>query len=328
MNAVWIAAFGDSVDLEIRDIPAPPKPTGTEILVNVRAAGLNRADLLQSRGLYPPPAPYSPNIPGLEFAGEVAFVGDRVSRFKPGDGVFGITAGEAQAEYLLLDESLAAPIPSNLSFAEAATVPEAFVTAHDAIFSLGALAYGEALLIHAVGSGVGLAALQLAKAAGSLVIGTSRTQDKLDRCISFGLDAGILTGREVDFSSAVKEATDGNGADCILDLVGAAYFNENLLSLAVKGRLMLVGLTSGRDAAFNMGLALQKRASITGTVLRPRPLSEKADAIRKFASDVLPLLASGSVVPNLDRTFKAADVVEAYKYLGSNESFGKVVLEF
>ena len=328
MKAVWITSFGDALDLEIRDIPAPSKPNGTEILVNVRAAGLNRADLLQARGLYPPPPGYSPNIPGLEFAGEVAFVGDQVTSFEPGDRVFGITAGEAQAEYLLIDESIVTSIPSDLSFAEAAAVPEAFITAHDAVYSLGGFKESEILLVHAVGSGVGLAALQLAKANGSFVIGTSRTQDKLDRCVEIGLDAGILTGKEADFSAAVKEATNGKGVDCILDLVGAAYFNENLLSLAIKGRMILVGLTSGRETGFNMGIVLQKRASIIGTVLRPRPLAEKAEAVRKFAGDVMPLIASGKVVPNLDRLFKAKDVVEAYKYLGSNESFGKVVLEF
>ncbi len=328
MNAVWITSFGDSLDLEIRDIPAPPKPKGTDVLVNVRAAGLNRADLLQARGLYPPPTGYSPNIPGLEFAGEIAFVGESVMSFKPGDRVFGIIGGEAQAEYLLIDESHVAMVPSDLTFAEAASVPEAFVTAHDAVYSIAGLTRNETLLIHAVGSGVGLAALQLAKAGGSFVIGTSRTNDKLDRCRALGLDAGILTGKEANFSSAVKEATGGKGADCILDLVGAAYFNENLLSLALKGRLILVGLTSGREANFNLGLALQKRASIIGTVLRPRTLNEKAIAISKFVRDVLPLFNSGKITPNLDLAFKAADVKDAYKYLGSNESFGKVVIEF
>ena len=245
-----------------------------------------------------------------------------------GDHVFGITAGEAQAEFLLTDETLLARIPDNLDFAKAAAVPEAFITAHDAIFTLGNLGQGETLLIHAVGSGVGLAALQLAKANGATVIGTSRTADKLERCREFGLDDAIATGDSVDFAGKISQVTGGTGVNVILDLVGAAYFQQNLASLAIKGRLILVGLTSGRTAEFNMGLALQKRLTIIGTVLRGRPTEEKAEATRKFVDEVVPLLATGRIRPNVDRVFAAKDVVAAYKYLESNESFGKVILEF
>lgn len=328
MRAVYIAKFGGAENLEVRDVADPPAPEGTQVLVRVHAAGLNRADLLQVRGLYPPPEGFSPNVPGLEFAGEVAGAGNGVSEFKIGDRVFGIAAGEAQAEALLTDESLLARIPDTLSFSEAAAVPEAFITAHDAIFTLGGLGRGETLLIHAAGSGVGLAALQLAKANGSTVIGTSRTAEKLERCSPLGLDHGITTGNSIDFASAVKERTGGRGADVILDLVGAAYFPENLASLAVKGRLILVGLTSGAQAEFNMAIALHKRARIIGTVLRARPTGEKAEATRKFAGEVVPLFLSGRVKPNLDRVFPVDDVIAAYKYLESNESFGKVVLNF
>ncbi len=328
MKAVYITNFGVVEGLETREVPDPRKPTGNEILVRVRAAGLNRADLLQVRGLYPPPPGYSPNIPGLEFAGEVAAIGNGVKNWSVGERVFGITAGEAQAEFLLTDESLIVRVPDNLSFTEAAAVPEAFITAHDAIFTNGELKTGETLLVHAVGSGVGLAALQLAKAKGAIVIGTSRTADKLDRCSEFGLDTGILTEGSSDFSTIVKEKTEGRGVEVILDLVGAAYFTQNLASLALKGRLILVGLTSGRTAEFDLGLALQKRAKIIGTVLRARPVDEKADATRGFADDVVPLLESGAIRPNLDRVFQAEEVVAAYKYLESNESFGKVVLNF
>ena len=328
MKAVYIANFGEVEGLETRKVPDPPKPKGKEVLVRVRAAGLNRADLLQVRGLYPPPAGYSPNIPGLEFAGEITAVGDNVKKWTVGDRVFGITAGEAQAEFVLTESSVLARIPENLTFAEAAAVPEAFITAHDAIFTNGALKTGETLLVHAVGSGVGLAALQLAKAKGASVIGTSRTADKLDRCSELGLDTGILTDGSSDFLTIVKEKTRGRGVDVILDLVGAAYFTQNLASLALKGRLILVGLTSGRTAEFNLGLALQKRAKIIGTVLRARSTDEKADATRGFADEVVPLLESGTIKPNLDRVFPAEEVVAAYKYLESNESFGKVVLNF
>ena len=327
MRAVFISEFGGPEKLEIREVPAPPSPENSQVLVRVRAAGLNRADLIQVRGGYPPPAGYSPNIPGLEFSGEVAEIGPAVTNWKPGDRVFGITAGEAQAESVLIDESLLAAIPDNLGFVEAAAVPEAFITAHDAIFTLGGVKTGETLLVHAVGSGVGLAALQLAKAKGVTVLGTSRTADKLEKCSDLGLDGGILT-ENGDFAEKVTEMTGGRGVDVILDLVGAGYFEQNLASLASRGRLILVGLTSGRTAEFNLGIALQKRLSVIGTMLRGRPTIEKAAATQKFSAEVVPLLASGKIRPNIDRTFAANDVVAAYKYLGSNESFGKVILEF
>lgn len=331
MKAVYIREFGTIEDLEVRDVPHPPQVNGTEVLVKVRAAGLNRADLLQAKGAYPPPAGYSPNIPGLEFAGEVASVGTDVVEWKAGDRVFGITAGEAQAEYLVTHANLLAKIPENLDYTEAAAVPEAFITAKDACFTLGEVKQNETLLIHAVGSGVGLAGLQLAKADGVTVIGTSRTADKLARCKELGLDYGIgpdAGSSRVEFAEEVVRLTSGRGANVILDLVGAAYFEQNLNSLAVKGRLILVGLTSGSKTEFNLGLALQKRAKIIGTVLRARSSEEKKEATRVFKDEVVPLLASGKVKPVIDSVFALHDVVEAYRYLASNETFGKVVLEF
>ncbi|MEQ1921721.1 MAG: NAD(P)H-quinone oxidoreductase [Pyrinomonadaceae bacterium] len=328
MKAVFIKEFGSEDNLKIQEVDEPRELGTSDVLVRVRAAGLNRADLLQIRGLYPPPAGYSPNIPGLEFAGEVAALCDNVSDWQIGDRVFGITAGEAQAEYLAIDSSLLVRIPKDLSFTEAASVPEAFITAHDAMFTRGGLKRGETLLIHAVGSGVGLAGLQLGKANGSMVIGTSRTADKLGRCTEYGLDHAISTADGIEFAGRIGEITNGKGIDITLDLVGGAYFPQNLASLAVKGRLILVGLTAGRTAEFDMGMALQKRLTITGTVLRGRSTAEKAEATRAFADEVVPLLATGTIRPNLDRVFAAEDVIAAYKYLGSNESFGKVVLEF
>lgn len=327
MRGIYIAEFGSADNLEFREVPDPPKPIVEQVLVRIFAAGLNRADLLQARGLYPPPDGFSPNRPGLEFAGVVKTVGEGVTLWQPGDRVFGITAGEAQAELIVSDARLLARIPKNLDFPQAAAVPEAFITAHDALVSLGELKTGENLLIHAVGSGVGLAALQIAKAMRVFVIGTSRTADKLEKCREFGLDVSIETA-DGDFAEQVLAATGGQGVNVILDLVGAAYFPQNLTSLASQGRFVLVGLTSGRMAEFNLGMALQKRARIIGTVLRPRSLDEKAQATRRFAGDVLPLLESGQIKPNLDRVFAAEDVADAYKYLESNESFGKVVLEF
>lgn len=328
MRAVFIREFGPIENLQIRDIADPRAPAGREVLVRVRSAGLNRADLLQVRGLYPPPAGYSRNIPGLEFAGEIAATGDGVVNWRPGERVFGITAGEAQAEFLTVDARLLTRIPDNLSYSEAAAVPEAFITANDAIFSLGGLKAGESILIHAVGSGVGLAALQLAKTAGATVIGTSRTAEKLAKCERFGLDAGILMGDGIDFAASVKDKTLGKGVDVILDLVGAAYFEQNLSCLAIKGRILLVGLTSGRSAQFDLGTALQKRAKIIGTVLRARSVEEKAEATGEFVRFVVPFMEAGKIMPNLDASFALEDVVEAYKYLESTNSFGKVVLEF
>jgi putative PIG3 family NAD(P)H quinone oxidoreductase len=328
MKAVYVKEFGGTENLEIREVEDLPKPKEKEILVCVKTSALNRADILQRNGFYPAPKGFPERILGLEFAGEVAEIGEAVNNFKIGDRVFGITAGGAQAEFLLTDESLLAKIPDILSFIEAATIPEAFITAHDAIFMQGNLHEGETLLTHAVGSGVGLAALQLAKAKNIKVFGTSRTPDKLEKCKKSGLDEAILTDENTNFSEIIKEKTRGKGVDVILDLVGASFFAENLESLAIKGRLILVGLTGGRTAEFNLGMALAKRAKIIGTVLRPRPTQEKAEATEKFVRDVLPLIEAGKIKPNLDKVFPVENVKEAHEYLESNASFGKVVLEF
>jgi putative PIG3 family NAD(P)H quinone oxidoreductase len=328
MKTVYIKEFGGPENLEIRELPDPPKPESNDVLVRVRAAGLNRADLLQRRGHYPPPSGYSPNIPGLEFAGEVAETGSNVPDFKAGDRVFGITAGEAQAELLRIDHRLLTKIPDNLSFTEAAAVPEAFITTYDAVFTQGNLKGEETLLVQAIGSGVGLAALQLGKVFGHRVLGTSRTGEKLERGREFGLDEGIVVGSDAKFADEILSKTDGGGVDVILDLVGGAYFEENLKSLALKGRLLLVGLTAGSSAQFNLGLALSKRLTLIGTVLRARSIEDKANATRAFAISVVPLLAAGSAKPNVDKVFDFRDVRAAHEYLESNESFGKVVLEF
>jgi putative PIG3 family NAD(P)H quinone oxidoreductase len=328
MKAIYISEFGGPENLEIRDVPDPTSPGSSEVIVRVRAAGLNRADLLQRRGLYPAPKDYSTNIPGLEFAGEIVETGDGVADMTPGDRVFGITAGEAQAELLKIDHRLLAKIPSNLSFTEAGAVPEAFITAHDAIFTQGKLKGDETLLVHAVGSGVGLAGLQIGKAYGHRVFGTSRTAAKLDRCREFELDCPIVAGSGSDFADEVLAQTEGRGVDVILDLVGGAYFGSNLKSLAPKGRLMLVGLTAGTTTEFNLSVALTKRLTVIGTVLRGRSIEEKADATAAFVMGVVPMLASRAVRPNVDRAFHYLEVSAAHEYLESNESFGKVVLEF
>jgi len=327
MKAVHINQFGGPENLEIRDVPDPPKPKGSAVLVRVRAAGLNRADLLQRKGLYPAPEGYSTKIPGLEFAGQILEVGDQVGSWEPGDRVMAITAGEAEAELVSVDESLLMSIPERLSYTDAAAIPEAFITAHDAIFTLGELKAGQTLLIHAVASGVGIAAMQMAKQAVATVIGTSRTAEKLARCRELGLDHDIVPGGP-RFAEELRSITDGQGADVILDLVGASYFSENLASLAIKGRLILVGLTGGSSAEFDLRTALQKRARIIGTVLRGRSIEEKAEATRNFVEHSMTHIESGSITPVVDKVFAAADVRAAHEYLESDLSFGKVVLEF
>jgi putative PIG3 family NAD(P)H quinone oxidoreductase len=324
MKTVYITQFGGPSFLELQDVERPPSPVRNQILIKIKAAALNRADLLQRKGLYPAPKGYPERIPGLEFAGEVAETGPDAGRFAVGDRVFGITAGGAQAEQILVNDEHTAPIPENLSWTEAAAIPEAFVTAHDAVWTQGQLAQGETLLIHAVGSGVGLAALQIAKAKDNKVIGTSRNPKKLSRCVEeFSLDLAIETS-DARFAGKVK---DFGGADVVLDLVGGAYFEENLKSLNLKGRLIAVGLVGGRSSDIDLGLVLTKRLSLTGTVLRSRTDQEKASAVSAFEKDVLPLIASGKIKPNIDRVFPLAEVAEAHRYLESNESFGKVVLE-
>lgn len=328
MKVVYIREFGEAENLELREVEKPEIAESNQVLVNVKAAALNRADIIQRKGFYPAPKGYPERILGLEFAGEVAEIGEAVEGFEVGNRVFGITAGGGQAEFVLTEEDQLARIPDNLNFAEAATIPEAFITAHDAVWTQGNLNEGETLLIHAVGSGVGLAALQIAKAKGNKVIGTSRTEDKLENCKEFGLDVAINTGENSEFSEAVKEATNDKGVDVILDLVGASYFEQNLQSLALKGRMILVGLVSGRKAELDLGIALVKRLKIIGTVLRARSPEEKAEATANFIKEVLPLIEEGKIKPNLDKVFKAEDVREAHEYLESNKSFGKVVLEF
>lgn len=325
MKAIYVKEFGGAENLEVREVENLPKPRGKEVLVKVYASGLNRADIVQRQGFYPAPKGFPERILGLEFAGEIAELGEDVSNFSIGERVFGITAGGAQAEFLLIDAAHLAKIPENLSFIEAAAIPEAFITAHDAVFTQGNLQETETLLIHAVGSGVGLAALQLAKAKNIKVFGTSRTADKLEKCRELGLDEAILTSENVTFSGIIKEKS--GGVDVILDLVGAKFFNENLESLKLKGRLILVGLTSGRTAEFNLGTALTKRAKIIGTVLRVRSSEEKAEATQNFIREVLPLFKSGKLTPNIDRIYKMEEIRAAHEYLESNESFGKIVLE-
>ncbi len=328
MKAVLFGGKGGPEVISFGDAP-DPAPSRGEVLVRVRAAALNRADLLQRRGLYPPPPGHREDLPGMELAGEVAAVGAGVTAWKPGDRVMCITAAEAQAELCAVHERMLMRIPEGLSFEDAAALPEAGITSHDALFTLGGLRPGWPVLIHAVGSGVSTLALQIARAAGATVIGTSRTAEKLERARALGLDHGLAVGKEEPrFADEVKRLTGRRGCPLILDFVGAPYAAENLAALALQGRIVVIGTMGGAKPTVDLGLLMRTRGSIVGTVLRPRPLEEKVAATQAFARDVLPLVAQGKVRPVVDAVLPAAAAREAHERMERNESFGKLVLRF
>ena len=325
MRAVVITAFGGPDVLQIAERPAP-QAGRSEVVVAVRAAALNRADLIQRRGFYPAPPDVPADIPGMDFAGDVAAVGPGVTEWKIGDRVFGLVGGGAYAEALVTNERALAPIPAALSYVEAAAAPEAFITAHDALISQARLQMGESVLISAVGSGVGTAAVQLAHALGAHVIGTARTADKLERAQTLGMNEGVVVS-DGRFADAVKAATGGRGADVVLELVGGNYVAEDLACLAPKGRIVLVGLLAGASASLDLRALLSRRATIRGTVLRARPLEEKLAATQAFRRHVVPLLATGRLKAIVDRTFPLAEAAAAHRLLESDATFGKVVLD-
>jgi NADPH:quinone reductase len=326
MRAVVIVGHGGVENLEVREVERP-EAEGNQVRVRVRAAALNRADVLQRRGRYPAPPGAVQDIPGLEFAGEVDQLGSAARAWRVGQRVFGITAGGAQAEYAVVPESALAAVPDNLDWAEAAAVPEAFVTAHDAMFTQGRLTVGESVLVHAAGSGVGLACVQLARAAGARVYGTARTAEKLERARVYGLDEAAAVGGDPRvFADAVRAWTEGAGVNLVVDLVGASYLAANLDALAARGRLLLVGTLGGASAPLDFSRVMGKRLRVVGTVLRARSNEEKARAIRLFAAHVVPLLARGAVRPVIDTTHDLSDVRAAHARMESNESFGKIVL--
>lgn len=325
MKAVVITRPGGPEVLEYREVPDPV--AGPEdLLVRVRATALNRADLLQRMGGYPQPGPKPAfEIPGLEYAGEVVAVGERVEGFAVGERVMGLLAGGGYAELVVTHHRLAMKVPANLSWEEAGATPEVYITAHDALLQCG-LAAGERVLIHAAGSGVGVAAVQIAKAMGaSLVVGTAGSEEKLERARELGLDVGV-NYREEDFAEAVARATGGRGVDVVLDVIGADYLERNLRALAPKGRMVIVGLMGGSAAQANLGLLLQKRLQVRGTTLRARPLEEKAVATRAFEKSVLPHIESGRVKVVIDRVYALRDAAEAHAYMATNANFGKIVL--
>ncbi len=333
MKAVYINEFGGPGNLEIREIAEPGTPGTGQVLVRVFYAGVNRADILQRRGLYPGPKGYDPHRPGLEFAGIVEAVGDDVDQYSVGDHVMGITSGEAQAEQVLIDHRHAVSA-DGFSPEEAGAIPEVYITAHDALVTQANVSAGETVLIHAIASGVGLAAAQIAKAHGTTVIGTTRSPEKAARLsdtnseFSRWIDHVIVTNDGPLFADKVLELTDEHGADVVIDLVGGDYFPEELRAVASKGRITLVGLTAGRKAEFDMGLALAKRVTIKGTVLRSRSDDEKAAAVKAMADDLLPRFPDGELRPIVDRIFPIEEVADAHQYVESDMNIGKVLLAF
>ncbi len=325
MKAIVITKPGGAEVLEVREVPTP-EPRGEQVRVRVRACGLNRADLMQCRGNYPAPPGSPADVPGLEYAGEIDALGpDVTGPFKVGDRVFGIVGGGGQAEYVVTHERMAVPMPANLDFEHAAAVPEVFLTAHDALETQADLKPGERVLIHAVGSGVGTAAVQLAHAMGCTVYGTSRTTEKLELAHALGLDFGFDSASS-DFVELIRQQTGGGGVDVVIDLVGAAVLAGNVAALAPRGRLILVGLLGGGTATVELSVLLRKRLTVVGTTLRARPIEEKIAATQRFARRVVPWLERELVRPVLDRVFAFEDVRAAQARLESDLSFGKVVL--
>ena len=331
MRAVVITSHGGVGGIGVMEVESPPSPVADRVRVRVHAAGLNHADILQRRGSYPAPPGYPQNIPGLEFAGEVEAIGDAVGAWKIGDRVFGIIAGGAQAELVVVPESNLARVPTQLSWAEAGAIPEVFITAHDALFTRAGLQMGDRVLVHAVASGVGTAAVQLAHAVGATVYGTSRNADRLNRMreLKLGMDESVAVGdAQAKFVEAVQKWTNGAGVDVILDLVGGSYFPPSLEALSIRGRIISVGTTAGAKSEIDLDLLKRKRAAIIGTMLRTRSIEEKADATRRFAAAVLPLVSRGRIRPVIDRVYPIDQVRDAHERLESNPSFGKIVLTF
>lgn len=302
------------------------EPGPGQILVEVAAAGLNRADLLQRRGLYPAPPGVAPDVPGLEYAGRVAARGEGSKRFEVGAEVMGIVAGGGMSTHIVVHEREAIAVPRGLALSHAAAIPEAFLTAYDALFVQAGVSCGEHVVLHAVASGVGTAALQLVRHAGAHAIGTSRTEEKLDRAGELGLAHGILVtdGR---FADEVRSLTGGVGANVILDTVGAAYLEENLEALAPRGRMVVIGLLSGVSGTLALGTLLRKRLSVSGSVLRARPLEEKIALAMRFGDCIAPLFATdGPLSPVVDEVLPMSAIQDAHARMERNETFGKIVL--
>ena len=324
MRAAVITEPGGPGVFQVQEV-ADPIPGSDDVLVDVKATALNRADLNQRQGNYPAPSGISSDVPGLEFSGVVLEVGSGVSGLSSGDKVFGLLGGGGYATRVATHHLMAMAMPPNLDFVQAAAVPEVFFTAYDALFNHCGLEMGESVLIHAVGSGVGTAALQMAHHAGAKVFGTAGSADKLAKAAELGLDVGI-NYNEQDFAEVVRHHTNGAGVNVILDVIGQPYWDQNLQSLSLWGRMVLVGLMGGGRAEINLGALMPKRLRVSGTTLRTRTLDEKIGVTQQFKRHVLPLIADGRIRPVIDRTFPLDEVSDAHEYMESNANFGKIVL--
>ncbi|HEX9893566.1 MAG TPA: NAD(P)H-quinone oxidoreductase [Gemmatimonadales bacterium] len=335
MKSIVHAAPGGPEVLELRDVPSV-EPGPSQVRVRVHAAGLNRADLLQRRGLYPAPPSWPADIPGLEYAGEVESLGPDASRWRVGDRVMGLVGGGAHAELVVIHEEEALPVPEGLTMAEAAAIPESFLTGWDALVTRGRLAATERVLLHAVGSGLGTAMVQLAKRLGASVAGTSRTAAKLERARSLGLDIGIDTSHQ-NFRDAMCEP-----AHLVVDVLGGPAFADNLAVLAPLGRLVLLGFLRGPLVETTLVPVLRKRLQVIGSVMRTRGLQERIGLVRAFEAEVLPWFGTDQLLtdrrtdgqtdglrplhPVIGATFPMAAIAEAHRAMESNEPFGKIVL--
>lgn len=326
VRAVRIRGSGGVEVLEIGEVTGRDPGPG-EVLVAVAAAGLNRADVLQRRGMYPAPPGVPADVPGLEFAGTVAALGPGVEGFAPGDRVMGITGGGAMSTAVVVHHRELVRVPAGMPLEEAAAIPEVFFTAWDALFGQAELRLGETALLHAVASGVGTAAVQLCRAAGVRSLGTSRSASKLAAVQALGLDGAIVAG-DAGFAAAVAAQTAGRGVDVILDPVGADYLGENLRALAPLGRLVLIGLMGGAAGEVSLAPLLTKRLRVMGTVLRSRSLEAKATLAQRFAHEVLPLFERGALRPVIDAVMPMSEVRAAHARMERNETLGKLVLRW
>lgn len=326
MRAAVITAPGGPEVFAIEQRPVPA-PAADELLVRVRASAINRADILQRMGRYPAPAGVPADIPGLEFAGEVVAWGDDVTGWQVGDRVCGLVGGGAHAEYLVTHAQAAARVPDGLSWEVAGAAPEAYITAYDAMVLQAGLVAGETVLVHAVGSGVGLAAVQLATVLGCPVFGTARGAAKLEAARAAGMQDGCQPGEAGWIADAVAGWTSGRGVDVVVDLVGGDYTAGSLAAMAPKGRLMLIGALAGAKATLDLRQILGKRLTIRGTVLRSRSLAERIAVTSAYSAAVLPLLAEGRLVPRIDARYPLAQIGEAQALVEANGTIGKVALQ-
>ncbi|MEU5304361.1 NAD(P)H-quinone oxidoreductase [Streptomyces noursei] len=323
MRAITIPEPGGPEALVWAEVP-DPQPAEGEVLIEVAASAVNRADLLQRQGFYDPPPGASP-YPGLECAGRIAAVGPGVHGWAVGDEVCALLAGGGYAEKVAVPAGQVLPLPAGVDLVTAASLPEVACTVWSNVFMIAHLRPGETLLVHGGASGIGTMAIQLAKAVGARVAVTAGGPEKLARCAELGADI-LIDYREQDFVQEIRKATDGQGADVILDIIGAKYLQRNVKALAVAGRLAIIGLQGGVKAELNLAALISKRAAITGTGLRARPVSEKSAIVAAVREHVWPLIGNGQVRPIVDRTLPMAEAAEAHRVVDASSHFGKVVL--